>query len=63
MRKAARRSILSSKSTSQSPNKRVLTLSQETIRTLTSEQLSQAVSGCPTISNGTQGADGSIDCP
>jgi len=48
MRKKARRL-----SSSKSPNKRVLQLSQETVRTLGSDELSQAASGCPNTSSPT----------
>jgi hypothetical protein len=36
-----------------SPKKRELQLSQETVRTLSSQELSLAVAGCPTGSNPT----------
>ena len=48
MRKKARRL-----SASKSPSKRVLQLSQETVRTLTHDELSQAVAGCPNGSSPT----------
>jgi hypothetical protein len=53
MRKTTRGRISSSPSPSQSPRQRVLTLSQETVRTLTSKELALAVSGCPTGSSPT----------
>jgi len=49
-----RRSSSSGTPSSQSPSKRVLQLSQETLRALTSTELTQAVSGCPTGSTTTQ---------
>lgn len=49
--------------TSQLSTRRALQLSQETIRTLTSDELSQAVSGCPTGSYPTtQGAVNTDTC-
>ena len=55
MHKTIRRPGSSSGSpSSQSTRKRVLRLSQETLRALTSTELSQAVSGCPTGSTTTQ---------
>lgn len=56
MRKTTRRM-----SSSKSLEKRVLKLSQETVRTLSSEELSQAVSGCPTGSTPTT-LDASNSC-
>lgn len=54
MRKTTRRI-----SASKSLDKRVLKLSQETVRMLSSEELVHAVSGCPTGTNpGTQGVSG-----
>lgn len=54
MRKTTRRI-----SASKSLDKRVLKLSQETVRMLSSEELAYAVSGCPTGTNpGTQNASG-----
>jgi hypothetical protein len=56
MRKSSR--PLSSKS----PKKRVLQLSHETVRTLTTEELVQAVTGCPTTSDPTVQNGGSHTC-
>jgi hypothetical protein len=50
MRNSRRSRILPSKSL----DKRVLQVSLETVRTLTSEELSQVVGGCPTGSSSTQ---------
>jgi len=49
-----RRSSSSGTSSSQSPSKRALQLSKETIRALSSTELTQAASGCPTGSTTTQ---------
>jgi hypothetical protein len=54
MRKQTRRPISSSKS----PKKRALRLSLETVRKLTSEELSQVVTGCPTGSETTYHQNG-----
>jgi hypothetical protein len=59
MRKKNRRRIASSKS----PNKRVLQLSKETVRALTSKELSQAVGGCPTGSSPTTLEQDTTTCP
>ena len=58
MRKKARRL-----SSSKSPNKRVLQLSQETVRTLGSDELSQAASGCPNTSSPTTADGDTSTCP
>jgi hypothetical protein len=57
MRKQTRRPISSLKA----PRKRELQLSLETVRTLTSEELLQVVTGCPTGSSSTF-QDGSSSC-
>ena len=59
MRKTARRT--SSVTSSQSPSKRVLQLSRETVRVLTAAELPLAVSGCPTGTNPTTIQDGISD--
>jgi len=50
MRKSIRRPVSSTKS----PRKRLLQLSRETVRTLTPEDLLQAVGACPTGSDETR---------
>jgi hypothetical protein len=47
---------------SKSLDKRVLQVSLETVRTLTSEELSQVVAGCPTGSSSTQPPINSGSC-
>jgi len=44
-------------SSTKSPTKRVLQLSQETVRTLSSEELAKAAAGCPTGSSPTTQQD------
>lgn len=61
MRKTAHR-ISPFESPKSSPRKRVLQLSQETVRTLTSDELLQAVSGCPTGSSPTTQQDSGDTC-
>jgi len=58
MRKHIARQIASLKA----PTKRELQLSLETVRTLTSEELLQVVTGCPTGSGPTTQRDGSGTC-
>jgi hypothetical protein len=58
MRKQTRRPISSFKS----PKKRALSLSQETVRTLTSEELSLVITGCPTGSGPPTVEGGSGTC-
>ena len=58
MHKTTRRTTPSSQPFSSSPGKRVLQLSMETIRTLSSAELSHAISGCPLTSTPTTLADG-----
>jgi len=58
MRKPTRRPILASRP----QNKRVLQLSQETVRTLTSDDLLKVVTGCPTTSRTTLQDGGSSLC-
>jgi hypothetical protein len=57
MRKQTRRQISSLKA----PRKRELKLSLETVRALTSEELLQVVTGCPTGSSSTL-QDGTAAC-
>ena len=57
MHKNIRRRV-SSSSKSQAPRKQVLQFSKETIRALTSTELSHAVSGCPFLTNPTTKQDG-----
>ena len=58
MRKHIARQIASLKA----PTKRELQLSLETVRTLTSEELLQVVTGCPTGSRPTINNGGSSTC-
>jgi len=53
MNKNIRHRVSSSSKSLQAPRKHVLQFSKETIRALTSTELSHAVSGCPTVSNTT----------
>lgn len=61
MRKKPLRRISSSQLTSKTPRKRGLRLSLETVRTLTSKDLSLAVSGCPITTDPTTQAN-SVGC-
>jgi hypothetical protein len=58
MRKQIRRPV----SSSRPPKKRVLLLTQETVRTLTSEELSQVATGCPTGTDTEATRRGSLTC-
>ena len=58
MRKKARRP-----SASKSPKKRALQLSQETVRKLSSDELSQAAAGCPNNSRPTTLDQDTSNCP
>jgi hypothetical protein len=62
MHKNIRRRVSSSNKSSQAPGKQVLQFSKETIRALTSTELSHAASGCPFTSGPTTVADDSGAC-